>query len=124
MLPILVSGVVVPWNKSFSQGRRSQFKLITKLGVEYFLIAGSEWEDTLSWHSWDEVKVRGLVDMAKRTIVPKKIYPKDPAAKRQGEITVDDLDSGKTFDLSFFQRMVNHGYTLEPRVEEIGGALQ
>lgn len=93
------------------------------MGTEYFIVAGPEWEPTLSWHSWEEVKVRGFLNLKNRTIVPKKIYPKDPAAKRRDDIAVEELDGEKAFDLNFYEKRLNHGYSLEPRIEEAGGVL-
>lgn len=123
MMPIVVSGIIIPWNKSFSQGHRSNYKLVTKMGTEYFLVDASEWEETLSWLSWEEVKVRGLLNFEDSTIRPKKIYPKDPSANHPPTSLWEDLDRERNFDLNLFGKMVAQGYPLEPRLEEIGGAV-
>lgn len=80
--PVTLSGVVVPWIQELSDGRESAYKLVCSSGAEYYIVADSEWRSVLSCYSWDEVKVKGLLNIANMTLIPQKVFPKGPTGER------------------------------------------
>lgn len=86
LTPISLSGVVIPWSKALSGGRNSDFKLVCSSGLEYFIVADSEWRDVLSWYSWEEVKVIGLLNVSNMTIIPQNVFPKRPTGEKENVI--------------------------------------
>lgn len=87
LTPVSLSGLVIPWSQPLSSGRDSDFKLVCSSGLEYFIVASeSEWRDVLSWYSWEEVKVIGLLNVSNMTIIPQKVFPKGPTGKKENLI--------------------------------------
>lgn len=84
--PVTLSGVVAPWNKSLGGGRTSDYKLVSDSGLEYFIVADSEWRDVLSRYCWEEVKVIGLLNVSNMTLIPQKVYPKGPTGEKENVI--------------------------------------
>lgn len=91
--PATLSGVIVPWTEDIKDGRESDYKLVCKDGREYFFVTDSYWESVLSWYSWDDVTVKGLLNTDKMTLIPQKIFPKGPTAENDNVI---DLVVSKT----------------------------
>lgn len=94
--PVTLSGVISPWNKSLDGGRRSDYKLVSYSGLEYFIVADSEWRDVLSRYCWEEVKVIGLLNVSNMTLIPQKVYPKGPTGEKENVI---DLAAWKSKSL-------------------------
>lgn len=86
LTPVTLSGVVVPWNRAVSSTRSSEYKLVCTSGLEYFLVANDEWRGVLSWYSWEEVKVVGLLNAANLTLIPQKVFPKGPKGEKENVI--------------------------------------
>lgn len=86
LTPVTLSGVVAPWNKSLGGGRTSDYKLVSYSGLEYFIVADSEWRDVLSRYCWEEVKVIGLLNVSNMTLIPQKVYPKGPTGDKENVI--------------------------------------
>ncbi len=103
LTPISLSGVVIPWSKALSSGRNSDFKLVCSSGLEYFILADPEWRDVLSWYSWEEVKVIGLLNVSNMTIIPQKVFPKGPTGEKENVI---DLAAWKSRD--FVKKLVKN----------------
>ena len=85
LTPVNLSGVVAPWTESLWGGRTSDYKLITSSGREYFIVADNEWREVLSTYCWEEVRVIGLLNLANKTLIPQKVFPKGPT----GENVID-----------------------------------
>ena len=86
LTPINLSGVVVPWSQEISGGRESDYKLVCSSGMEYFIVADQEWRGVLSWCCWEEVRVIGLLNLANKTIIPQKVFPKGPTGEKENII--------------------------------------
>jgi len=86
LTPVSLSGVVIPWSKALNSGRNADFKLVCSSGLEYFIVADSEWRDVLSSYSWEEVKVIGLLNVSYMTIIPQKVFPKGPTGEKENVI--------------------------------------
>ena len=99
LTPVTLSGVVAPWTNSRNGGQASEYMLVSYSGLEYFIVADEEWREVLSTYCWEEVKVIGLLNVAKRTLIPQKVYPKGPTG-----VTVIDWVSWKSKD--FAQKFV------------------
>ncbi len=97
LTPVTLSGVVVPWIKTLSDGRDSDYKLVCSSGVEYFIVADNEWRSVLSSYSWDEVKVKGLLNISNMTLIPQKVFPKGPTGEKESAI---DLANWKQRDFT------------------------
>lgn len=82
-VPMSLSGVIVPWSKALSGGQESDYKLVCSSGLEYFIIADSEWQDVLSWFSWEDVRVKGLFNTSNMTLIPQQILPKNPNGSKE-----------------------------------------
>lgn len=93
--PVSVAGVVVPKRAS---GRDSEtaFNLVTLTGVEYSILADQEWQLVLETYRWEEVRVRGLLNIATMTIVPHWVVPRGPTGETQ---RVTDKPLAKSGDL-------------------------
>ena len=96
LTPVTLNGVVVPWVKVLSDGRHSDYRLACASGVEYFIVADQEWKEVLSQYCWEEVKVKGLLNISNLTLIPQKIFPKGPTGERDNII---DLATGKSREL-------------------------
>ena len=103
LTPISLSGVVIPWSKELREGQNSDFKLVCSSGLEYFIVADSEWRDILSWYSWEEVKVIGLLNVSNMTIIPQKVFPKGPTGEKENVI---DLAAWKSRE--FVKKLVKN----------------
>lgn len=103
LTPISLSGVVIPWSKELREGQNSDFKLVCSSGLEYFIVADSEWRDVLSWYSWEEVKVIGLLNVSNMTIIPQKVFPKRPTGEKENVI---DLAAWKSRE--FVKKLVKN----------------
>lgn len=97
LTPVTLSGVIVPWSEKITDSRELEYKLVCEAGQEYFFIANPYWKSVLSWHSWDEVKVKGLLNSANMTIVPQKIYPKGPTVENENVIDLAASRAKKVF---------------------------
>lgn len=86
LTPVSSSGVIVPWSKTFVGAQNSDFKLVCSSGLEYFIVADSEWRDILSWYCWEEVKVIGLLNVSNMTIIPQKFFRKGPSGEKENVI--------------------------------------
>ena len=86
LTPVTLFGVVVPWTKSMGDGRTSDYKLACSSGVEFFIVADSEWRQVLSHYCWEDVKVKGLLNVSNMTLVPQKVFPKGPTGERDNVI--------------------------------------
>jgi hypothetical protein len=100
---VTLYGVIVPWTKPMADGRTSDYKLASVSGFEYFIIADAEWKAVLSRHCWEEVKVKGLLNVSTMTLVPQKVFPKGPTGERDNVI---DLSAWKGRD---FVKKLTHG---------------
>lgn len=90
LTPVTLSGVVVPWSKQVSFGTESDYKLVCASGLEYFIVADSEWRNILTWYSWEEVKFIGLLNHANMTLIPQKVFPKGPTGEKEKVIDFKD----------------------------------
>lgn len=79
LTPVSLSGVLVP---------SSDYKLVSLSGFEYFIVADSQWEEVLPQYCWKEVKVIGLFNIANRTVIPQKIFPKGPTGEKENIINI------------------------------------
>jgi hypothetical protein len=86
LTPVTLCGVVVPWSEAFSDGRSSDYKLACASGAEYFIVADQEWREVLSEHCWEEVKVKGLLNVSNMTLIPQRVFPKGPTGERENVI--------------------------------------
>lgn len=84
--PVTLSGVVVPWDKELSPNRKSEYKLVCTSGLEYFLVANDEWCSVLSWYSWEDVNIVGLLNTADLTLIPQRVFPKGPKGEKENVI--------------------------------------
>jgi hypothetical protein len=101
LTPVSLVGVIVPWSKKFIGGRASDYKLVCPKGLEYFIIRNSEWKEALSWCSWEEVQIAGLLNIAEMTIILQKIFPKGPIEKNENVI-----DMNKWMNRKFLKKML------------------
>lgn len=88
LTPVTLFGVLVPWSKVIGPGRISDYKLACPSGAEYFLVADSEWREVLSHYAWEEIKVKGLLDVSDMTLIPQKVFPKGPTDERQNVVDI------------------------------------
>lgn len=88
LTPITLSGIVTLWNLNVDYGEISDYKLISYSGLEYFIIANSEWRRILSKHRGEQVKLIGLLNISNMTLIPQKIFPKDPSGKKENIIDI------------------------------------
>ncbi|MEN0059801.1 MAG: hypothetical protein AAGB31_13255 [Bdellovibrio sp.] len=86
LTPVNLYGVVVPWRQELSGGKESDYKLVCSSGMEYFLVADQEWQGVFSWYCWEEVRVIGLLNLATKTIIPQKVFPKGPTGEKENVI--------------------------------------
>jgi hypothetical protein len=86
LTPVTLSGVLAPCNQGLVCERSSDYKLVSYSGHEYFLVADNEWRAVLSRYCWEEVKVIGLLNVAKMTLIPQKVYPKGPTGEKENVI--------------------------------------
>lgn len=86
LTPVNLSGVVVPWSKSFSINKESEFKIVCSSSLEYFIIADSEWKDVFARYCWDKVKVVGLLNINNMTLIPQKVIPNRPQSEMDNVI--------------------------------------
>lgn len=93
LTPISVVGVVVP---KMSEDRTPNFKLVTMNGIEYSVLADQEWQQVLDSYKWEEVRVRGLLNVATMTIVPQWVVPRGPTGETQ-RVTDEPLSKGREF---------------------------
>lgn len=87
---VTLNGVLVPWVKSLNDGRESEYKLVCSTGVEYPILADQDWKSVLPKFCWEEVKVKGLLNMANLTLIPQKVFPKGPTGERENVIDLAD----------------------------------
>jgi hypothetical protein len=86
LTPVTLSGVVIPWNEAMGDGLSSDFKLACASGVEYFIVADDDWKKVLSEYCWEEVKVKGLLNVSNMTLIPQRVFPKGPTGDRENVI--------------------------------------
>jgi hypothetical protein len=86
LTPVTLTGVVVPWDKDVSPNPNSEYKLVCTSGPEYFLVTNDEWRSVLSWYSWEEVKIAGLLNTANLTVIPQRVFPKGPKGEKDNVI--------------------------------------
>ena len=84
--PVTLSGVVVPWDKELSPTRNSEYKLVCTSGLEYFIVANDEWRGVLSWYSWEDVNIVGLLNSTNLTLIPQRVFPKGPKGEKENVI--------------------------------------
>lgn len=83
LTPVSVVGVLVPAKGTVYDDCRPDFKLVKPNGVEYSILADSEWERVLEIFRWEEVRVRGLLNPINMTIVPQWVVPHGPTGEPQ-----------------------------------------
>ncbi len=83
LTPIKISGVIIPSVKTLAAGQVSDYKVVCSSGLEYFIIANSEWRKILSCYRREEVKIVGLLNSSDMSIIPQKIFPKGPSWDRR-----------------------------------------
>jgi hypothetical protein len=93
LTPVTLSGVVTPWSQVLAGGRSVDYKLVTNGGLEYFIVADSEWRGVLSMYCWEEVKVIGLLNVSNMTLIPQKVYPKGPTGEKEKVIDLAEWKS-------------------------------
>ena len=93
---VTVYGVVIPQTITVGNTNAADFRLVAASGVEYLIVADSQWREVLSQYRWLEVKVKGLLNIANRTIVVQRVFPKGPTGERNN---VTDLADWKGRDL-------------------------
>ena len=86
LTPVTLAGVVAPWSEKMAGGRISDYKLVSFSGMEYFIVADSEWRDVLARYCWDEVNVIGLLNLSAMTLIPQKVYPRGPTGEKENVI--------------------------------------
>ena len=86
LTPVTLSGVVVPWVKTLNDGRDSDYKLACASGIEYFIVADQEWREVLAQYCWEDVKVKGLLNVSNLTLIPQRVFPKGPTGERENVI--------------------------------------
>jgi len=84
--PIIISGVIVPWEKTLSDGSRSEYKLACGNGTEYLILENSEVRDVLPLYCWKEVKIVGLLNKSNMTLIPQKVFPQGPGGESSNVI--------------------------------------
>ncbi|PWU13173.1 MAG: hypothetical protein C5B49_15050 [Bdellovibrio sp.] len=82
LMPVSVVGVLIP-KMATLKGQHIEFKLVTLRGVEYSILADSEWERVLENYRWEEVRIRGLLNSSTMTIVPQWVVPRGPTGETQ-----------------------------------------
>lgn len=106
IVPIKISGVLIPWERNLDDGADSNFKLVCSSGLEYYFVADEEWSNVLRWYSWEDVKVIGLLNTSDLTLIPQKVYPKGPTGEREKII---DLARWKSrININQFAENLNH----------------
>ncbi len=83
MSAIILSGVIVPSSKPIGLDRESKYKIVCANGTEYFFLPDPDWDKILSFYSWQDVRVFGVVDRSLRTIDPRRIFPKGPKGEKE-----------------------------------------
>jgi hypothetical protein len=96
IIPIKLSGVLMPWERKLDAGAGSDFKLVCSSGLEYYFVVDQVWSNVLRWYSWEDIKVIGLLNTSSHTLIPQKVYPKRPTGERE-----------KAFDLAKWKSRVN-----------------
>ncbi|HVK62227.1 MAG TPA: hypothetical protein VM432_11780 [Bdellovibrionales bacterium] len=96
LTPVTLAGVIAPWTEKMASGQTSDYKLVCLSGMEYFIVADSEWREVLARYCWDEVKVIGLLNLSDMTLIPQKVYPRGPTGEKENVI---DLAAWKSRDL-------------------------
>ncbi|WP_413577768.1 hypothetical protein ACLVWU_04850 [Bdellovibrio sp. HCB290] len=79
--PITISGVIVPWEKTLSDGSRSEYKFDCGNCTEYLILENSEVRDVLPFYCWKEVKIVGLLNRTNMTLIPQKVIPQGPGGE-------------------------------------------
>jgi hypothetical protein len=88
--PVSLTGVIVPWSKDLGDGRISEFKLACLSGIEYFIVADSQWREVFANLCWTEVKVIGLLNPSEKTLIPQKVIPKGPLDKDRNIVDLSE----------------------------------
>ncbi len=57
------------------------FKLVSFSGLEYLLVSIGEWNEVLKLHCWEEVEVLGPLNIRDISLIPQKIFPKEPTGE-------------------------------------------
>jgi hypothetical protein len=86
LTPVTLFGVIVPWREFLGDGKNSDYKLVCASGVEYFVIADAEWRVVLTQYRWEQVKVKGLLNVSNMTLVPQMVFPKGSSRERENVI--------------------------------------
>lgn len=105
---VIVNGILTP--KDLIAKRVYSFQLLTddktyNLDVPYNLLT------MLKKHFWELVTIKGILS-SRNIIQVKAAYNENP------EFPMPQ-DSTKGFDVEFFKRQVEHGFFIEPHLEEI-----
>ena len=88
--------MIVPWNEALVESRISDYKLVTLSGAEYFIVADQEWREVLAEYCWEDVKVKGLLNISNMSLIPQRVFPRGPTGERENVI---DLASWKSQEL-------------------------
>jgi hypothetical protein len=96
LVPINLSGVVIPWERRLDDGADSDYKLVCTSGLEYYFVSSENWSSVLSLYSWEEVRVIGLLNTSDLTLIPQMVFPKGPTGERE-----------KVIDLAKWRRRLN-----------------
>lgn len=81
LIPIKLSGVVVPSRRKLTEGTDCRYMLVCSGGLEYYFVTSENWSNVLSRYVWEDVKVIGLLNTSDFTLIPQKIYPKGPTGE-------------------------------------------
>lgn len=112
--PVTLSGLILP--EQIDDRREQEYKLACDSGLEYSILANSNWQRILSTFAWVEVKLIGILDLETMTIAPQKIYPKSPAGEKK--VVIDLLRPTEKCTLSdAIEQMMS---IFEPRWPEEG----
>lgn len=88
LMPVTLSGVIIPWNAELAGGGESDYKLACSSGNEYLIVADSQWKSVLASYCWEDVKIIGLLNSANMTLIPQKVYPKGPTGEKEKVIDI------------------------------------
>jgi hypothetical protein len=73
--PVTLRGVVIP----ATGGGEGSFRLACAGGAQYRIEASAGWKKTLVRHLWEEVRVVGLLNRSKKSILLQMLFPVGPS---------------------------------------------
>ena len=82
LVPVTLSGIVVPCSRAMDYEEAYEYKLACANGAEYLIEADAKWGEVLSTYVWQEVKVKGLLNLDKMTVVLQRVFPRGPSGDR------------------------------------------